>query len=344
MPKISTVICIYNSEATLKSCILSVLEQTVTDIEVILVDDGSTDNSIKICEAFEKIDSRVKVLHTNHEGPSAARNKGLDLATGEFVMFSDSDDFTEKNAYMEMLNAAKKHSSDLVICGFNVDIINRKRLSSRKIFAKDQVFHTHEEVVKAFPELKAKTIIDPCWNKLFKRDIIEKNNIRMPVGEVFEDIKFVLDYLKCSQSMCVLSDCYYHYVQHMGSISKSYNEAKLDCFKKRYVEICDYIGKHVDKSITEYLSLYYVKCIYSCIGDTLLPTAKVTAKERKALIKKEIGEFTFKRSAATAKGKGFTNFFTLFVAKSNNVAFTHFALKCFNLLKYRMSKFFWNIK
>ena len=117
MPQVSVIIPIYNSEKYLHECLDSVINQTYKDIEIILVDDGSTDKSSSICDEYAKKDERIKVFHTSNNGPSHARNIGIDNATGEYIVFQDSDDYIELNMIEDTVKEALKSDSDLVISG-----------------------------------------------------------------------------------------------------------------------------------------------------------------------------------------------------------------------------------
>lgn len=118
MPKISIVVPIYNAEKYLERCIQSILVQTYSDFEVLLINDGSKDNSIKICQQYEKKDNRIKVIDKKNEGVSQTRNQGIKIARGKYIQFIDSDDFIEPNMLEEMLEKAEKEEVDVCICGF----------------------------------------------------------------------------------------------------------------------------------------------------------------------------------------------------------------------------------
>lgn len=116
MIKVSIIIPVYNAEKHLKKCIQSVLTQTEKDIEVILIDDGSKDESLHICQLYEKQDNRLRVIHQENSGVSAARNKGITLAKGEYIGFVDADDWIDCEMYRLMLGEAKKTDADVVMC------------------------------------------------------------------------------------------------------------------------------------------------------------------------------------------------------------------------------------
>ena len=119
MPKVSVIVPVYNTEQYLKECVDSLLKQTLTDLEIILIDDGSPDNSAYICDEYAKLDSRVKVIHKENGGLSSARNAALDICKGEYIGFVDSDDFVEPTMFEELYNSAINYNSDISICALS---------------------------------------------------------------------------------------------------------------------------------------------------------------------------------------------------------------------------------
>ena len=119
MPKISVIVPVYNVEKYLRKCIESILNQTFREFELILVDDGSTDSSGKICDEYALKDSRIKVIHKENGGASSARNAGLDVAKGEYIGFVDSDDWIEMDMYGELYRLIKENNTDISVCGIN---------------------------------------------------------------------------------------------------------------------------------------------------------------------------------------------------------------------------------
>lgn len=148
MKKLSVIIPIYNAEKYLHRCIKSILNQTYTNIEIILVNDGSKDNSAKICEEYAKKNKNIIYVSKQNEGPGPARNKGIEIATGDFIGFVDSDDFIYKEMYFEMLREAVKNDADVVQCGyFKADemgnILNEKSFTDKVLYIEDQLLNVN---------------------------------------------------------------------------------------------------------------------------------------------------------------------------------------------------------
>lgn len=211
---ISIIIPFYNASAYLKRCIQSVLIQSHKDFELILVDDGSTDNSYKICKDFMDIDSRIVLISKVNEGAGKARNAGLKIAKGEYVGFVDSDDYIDVNMFSEMYTAALKNHADIVQCGFCKVDENGTILSKAKY--RDIIISNNR---LCFYEYCKKRNIDdysPC--KLFKRDIL--SGIYFGNYHYSEDAYFIVQaFMRCNK-LVILSSNFYYYVQTSNSMCR----------------------------------------------------------------------------------------------------------------------------
>ena len=241
-PKVSIIVPVYNVEKYLERCINSLKNQTLRDIEIILVDDSSTDSSLEICNTQAAQDSRIKVIHKVNEGAGKARNAALEIASGEYIGFVDSDDFVEKDMFKTLYEKAVKYNSDLVISGVwfvDGNIFSKDGQRIRKsYFNKD----THFESKKELKELKMGIVGSKpkdsddskygmsIWKNLFKHEIIKENNITFQSErEMFsEDALFMIDYISCIDKATGIEDAFYNYCRNEDSISKSYKKDKLE--------------------------------------------------------------------------------------------------------------------
>jgi len=215
-PKVSVIIPIFNVEPYLRRCVDSVLAQTLTDIELILVDDGSTDLSGTICDDYKEIDERVIVKHINNSGVSVARNIGLDNAAGEYIAFVDSDDTIAPEMAEQMLSALQKENADLCICGF-------QRVSENYLPAGDKS-SVPFQVLTGMQALEKLYTNDYLYftiacNKLFKRSLFD--SLRFPEGKLFEDGYVAFRYYFASRTIVCLPDCCYFYLTRSNSITTS---------------------------------------------------------------------------------------------------------------------------
>lgn len=185
MCKISVVVPVYNCEKTLSKCLSSVLNQTFKDFELIIVNDGSPDNSEEICREFSEKDKRVKYIRRENGGLSSVRNLGLSMAQGEYLCFVDSDDYIDENALSFMYDRGEKDKSDIVLCGYYIENgkgVEKNNCEGAKL--------SKENINSRMVELKSKNLIDPAWNKLYRLSFLKKTGVQFPVGEYYEDTCF----------------------------------------------------------------------------------------------------------------------------------------------------------
>ncbi|MBQ8729868.1 MAG: glycosyltransferase, partial [Lachnospiraceae bacterium] len=180
MPKLSIIVPVYKVEPYIHKCVDSILYQTFTDFELILVDDGSPDNCGKICDEYAQKDEHVRVIHKKNGGLSDARNFGLEVAVGEYISFIDSDDWVDKNIYTESLDYMKKNDLDIVC--FDVTEVRSSKTLVRHKFESDKVFEAEDGLYKILVD----EIDNSACNKIFKRSIWK--DVRFPVGRRFEDV------------------------------------------------------------------------------------------------------------------------------------------------------------
>ena len=213
MSKISIIVPVYNTGKYLWRCLESLINQTFTDLEIIWVDDGSSDNSLNILKEYVQKDERIKVFTQENQGPGVARNLALQKATGEFVMFCDSDDFYELEMCEKMYNAIQENDVDLVECNSNVikEDCKREVVMSRYCQIKCQ---GKQNITKKI-RLKVNVVL---WNKIFKKSIIDEYDIRFPDFASAEDNAFIYKYILVSKKMFFLSDKLYNYILRANSI------------------------------------------------------------------------------------------------------------------------------
>lgn len=217
MPKVSVIVPIYNVEKYLEKCINSLLSQTLEDIQIILVNDGSKDNSGNIAKEYEK-NNKDRVIYVEKEngGLSDARNYGLKYATGDFVAFLDSDDYIEKNAYEEMYNKAIEENADYVECDFIWEFPNKIRVDKQYPYKNKKEMLSFVRVV--------------AWNKLIKRQLITDNNLEFPKGLRYEDVEFTYKLIPFVNKFAYVDKPFIHYVQREGSIANVQNERTAEIF------------------------------------------------------------------------------------------------------------------
>lgn len=219
---ISIIVPVYNVEKYLKECLKSLTTQTYQDIEILLIDDGSTDNSLDICREFEKKDRRIKVVHKENSGVSDTRNLGLDIAKGEYISFCDSDDVVDTNLYALLLNQLYKYNADRIVAGYSYlyndgrTLYCKPRMTDGKYNAKDILsIMIDDGTMSGF-------LFSGVNNSLFKKKIIDEWNIRFDSKVRYnEDSLFSFQYMLHSSSIYSLqSQATYFYRQHTASATK----------------------------------------------------------------------------------------------------------------------------
>ena len=233
MPLVSIIVPVYKVEQELRRCVDSVLCQTLVDIEVILVDDGSPDNCPQICDDYALEDSRVKVIHKQNGGLSDARNFGLDEATGDYVMFVDSDDSIECDACERLLRLATDSHADIVLGDWRVSPGPDKPDHYRSL-EEGKVYRTKDFILTA---LKAGEWY-PCACFMFcKLSLFNENGLRFAVGLLHEDMEMQPRAFLAAHSVVCLKYKLYNYIQRPGSIMKSQNSTK------RATSMCEILGR-----------------------------------------------------------------------------------------------------
>ncbi len=222
--EISVIVPVYNVKDKLERCINSILNQTFTDFELLLIDDGSTDCSLEICNKFLNADERVIVFSKENGGVSIARNTGLGVAKGKYVVFIDSDDFVDSE-YLEVLyNSVKDGNSQLGICGVKVCAPFDEKQFTPQINEGDYTV-TLKNNGDAFAKLLNQRRFNYVYSKIFVKEILDKFDIKFDTKlKVAEDTEFVLSYLKRVASLSVVGKSYYNYIKYQsGTLTSTFN-------------------------------------------------------------------------------------------------------------------------
>lgn len=218
--KVSMIVPIYNSASTLSRCVKSILSQSYKNLEVILVNDGSTDGSLEICEKFRQKDARVIVINKKNAGVSAARNTGLSIATGEFIQFVDADDYINFDMTQCLVENLEKNNADFVICGYNRVSGGGFIKKSPDNFCSDNLF----EFKNCFESLYKGAFFNAPWNKLYRKDKIKTLFAEnLTIGE---DLLFNLSYASNCDKILVINDALYNYdVSSQKGLASRYDES-----------------------------------------------------------------------------------------------------------------------
>lgn len=241
-PLISIIVPIFNSEKYLKDCIESILSQTFSEFELILVNDGSTDESKSICDEYAEKDNRIKTIHKQNSGMSDARAEGFKISKGLYIGFVDSDDYISPVMYEKLLYMLKEFDADIACCGYQIIGENevRKGASTPPLRLNDKIISlwAHSDITRSNLDSKIHIVM---WNKLFKRKILEqtgyeRNKIRLPF-QYFNDVLVTPICILLSKKIVFTEDLLYYYRKRRDSLSRiHFSRYKMELYKaKKYV-------------------------------------------------------------------------------------------------------------
>lgn len=228
--KISVIVPVYKTEPYLRKCLDSILGQTYRNLEIILVDDGSPDNCGAICDEYAAGDARIRVIHQENGGVAAARNAGLDLATGDYIGWVDSDDWIEPDMFETMLSAAVSRDADIVICGRQEEYPDRSfQMGWQQMEALNReqamALLVEDDLVRSY-----------LWDKLWKRELFQ--GIRIPQIKVFEDMAVMYSLFLKAETVVCLPYILYHYEYNAASLTIAPSlKSRMDFYqvtKERY--------------------------------------------------------------------------------------------------------------
>lgn len=299
---VSIILPVYNAEKQLKRSVDSILRQSYQNIELILVNDGSVDNSEQVCRAYADQDDRVRLITQENGGPSKARNTGLQNARGQYLQFVDADDYIEANA-VELLAAEMEAGNDLAICGFIAESDHKPTRTHRPDKKQGMM---KKDFLNNFGELFQGFYINYLWNKMYRLDKVSANQILFDIEMRWgEDLVFNLDYLKHCSKISVMDHALYHYVDNDGSLTTSFNPDLFSLQQKMYEELQEFLeaqdafaGKN-----KEIFAEKYTNAIDMCVANLFRGDANLSHKDLKMKVQ-EIISHPFVRSHKEDFSKG----------------------------------------
>ncbi|EJQ97572.1 glycosyltransferase [Bacillus mycoides] len=281
--KVSVIIPVYNAEKYITQCIESLLSQTLQECEFIFVNDGSKDTSRQILERYQKLDNRIKLVNQKNQGVSIARNKGLQIAIGEYIGFVDADDYIEPDMYEILYNSAKQSNCDVVISNFKWEIEGHK-IITKYSFPVDIVLQTdyiEQDLLTYF--LKEDNLNTVC-NKIYRNDLIKEESVKFPEKVVLgEDGMFNIQFFSNATSAKYIDYTGYHYREVVGSATKNISEK--DYFK-RAVEVYTmelpniYTDKIDNVRMNQLKSIKFINSVMSYIHIYFTPCENVSFNKR----------------------------------------------------------------
>lgn len=277
-PAVSVIVPVYQVELYLERCIESILKQTLEYIEILLIDDGSRDGSPQICDRYEQIDKRIRVIHKENGGLSSARNCGLDYATGKYILFVDSDDWIEENMLEELCFAAEYYKADIAECGFE----NVYKNSSVKNGGDTGLYFVADSEETMLQELRWKYFKCVAWDKVYKRELFD--GLRYPVDKLHEDVFLTYQIFSRAKKAVFVDRNLYHYDQtRSDSITgKKFSDKNLDTVEAWRNKTLFFKKKKSEELYKEALDQYSwvaCNCLEECAKKGIMSERVETVKE-----------------------------------------------------------------
>lgn len=267
MPKISVIIPVYNASKYLKECLDSVVNQTLKDIEIICVNDGSTDNSLSILEKYAQNDDRIKIINQENKGLSEARNVAIEVASGDYIGFVDADDYINLSFYENLFNRAEETKSDIVSCEYMYRFKDRQK-NRKKIFLKVDTNVVTTDIKEKFECLY---LPNYCYvmNKIYRRDCLTERFLK---GLKWEDVYFTCNVLAKSYKLSVAKDAAYYYRDNPNSIVNDVSDINKYFYHKAMAYFYNFVcenkidiesNKFKDTKRYKFLGLTFLKTAYN---------------------------------------------------------------------------------
>ena len=299
MPKVSVIVPVYNVEQYIEKCLDSLVNQTLQDIEFIIVNDGSTDRSKNIIFRYkEKNSNKLLYLEKENGGLSDARNYGMKYAKGDYIAFLDSDDYVELDTYEKLYNKAFETNADMVECDFYWEYPDKKIHDTKANYKNESDMYANARVV--------------AWNKLYKRDVLLNSGIEFPKGLRYEDVEFFYKILPKLKKIELINEPLIHYIQRENSITFVQNERTQEIFIILDNVINYYKENGLYEKYQKELEYMYVRILF---GSSLKRICKIADKEIKnKLLKQTIDNVyinfpNWKKNEILKKSKGLKNMY-----------------------------------
>ena len=283
---ISIIVPVYKVEKYLEKCVKSILKQTYTNLEIILVDDGSPDKCGQLCDELAKEDDRIKVYHKENGGLSDARNYGVERANGEYIGFVDSDDYIHESMYEKLYEAIKKSGTQIVECGLTRVYKNtlRPHYEGKDYF----LILDKQGYLKEY--LENRRLYGSAWCKLIHKDLAKK--IKFPIGKIYEDAFYTLELLNNVEKYTLISGNYYYYYIRENSITtRPFSSKDMD-----YIEIMEKIRDYTLSNFPIYKEKLLVRLTFAYISifNQLIVTENYKQRQEYKILRKKLMDIRFK--------------------------------------------------
>ena len=334
--RFSVIVPIYKVEKYINDCVLSVLNQTFTDFEVILVDDCSPDNCPSICDAFARQDTRVKVIHKEKNGwLSYARNTGLEVATGEYVIFLDGDDYLDKNTLDFCDRELKTNPADILTYGITLAYENKKgKIIKQEVLSAEKFYATGANA-RAFAMLRESRVFQYAWNKAYKREFLSTNGLIFENTKLIEDFLFNIKAFALAKDISVVSYPLYNYRKPPHeTLASIFSENFFELVKRKYLLEKEFLQKF--DSLNEYNSLIATDFVKHIVSTVIRNGAKNSPLNKKQQLEKLTAILNDDLTISVVNGfnpQGFVYKTLVNAIRKKNVKRVFFLVKLIKLIK-----------
>lgn len=288
-PKISIIVPMYGVEKYLDKCVKSIQNQTIRDIEIILVDDGSPDKCGELAEEYAKEDSRIKVIHQENSGLGPARNSGMYAASGEYIGFVDSDDWVDVNMFSRLYQVAKKQKADIVVSGHcdwtEGKIVRTKRhpLAGKTVTEKSEIDEIRKNLYgRSMEDKETESFPMSVWIAIYKRNMIIDNYLKFK-NIISEDVIFNISAYKCASCISFTENTDYCYrKENQASITQNFSNKKLKKYEEYLMTLLDVVSKENDPDCLMRVKRASINICRLYVGQ--VANTAVSLKEKKSFI------------------------------------------------------------
>ena len=344
---VSVIMPVYGVEKFVGKAIESILGQTFTDFEFLIVDDGTLDRSGEICDEYAEKDNRIRVFHKEIGGAPTARNVAIDVAKGKYFYFLDSDDWAEPTMLEDMVALAEDHNAQLVVTGFYIDTYySDTEFVTQEVSVPSKAFVSQQEFRENAHRLFDNNLLYTPWNKLYSGDYIRENSLRFPTT-FWDDFPFNLSVVRDIERVVVSDNKYYHFMRARAESETA--KYRPDMYEKREEEHCWLVELYryweVDNpDVNEFLARRYIERLIGCVENVANPACNLSVKQKKAEIRRLIATDLAQSSAQIARPRSKYMKVMLFPIRRVNATLTYWEGKFISAVKRKFVKLFATLK
>lgn len=341
---VSIIVPVYNAEKYLSECIESIQNLTYKNIELILIDDGSTDNSGLICDEYATNDHRIRVIHQENSGPSVARNNGINVAKGKYIQFVDSDDSVELNMTNRLVESMN-NNVQLAICGYKSMKIDNGNTVIRKHIPFIQGIYQNSEFIKHFGEFYKSGFISALWNKLYVTEVIKKFNMRFIKGlNRGEDLLFNLEYIDVCNSVSIVKDSLYNYLifNNNNSLTGSFKKDLFENQQMLFQKVRKFLlenNSYKEKN-KEFCEIAYMGSIIDCFSELFHEENNLTSNDKKYQINNIILDDCVRGNVTYFKKRDLQTKLIGYLIRNKSINGIYYFLKIKSILRNKMKTIF----